>query len=189
MAKKRKQRMLSILCLSAMTCPLLACQSSGAQESDNPAIVANQVETGAQLLLNQSLPDFMVTNNKGEEISSQDFQGKPTVIVDWASWCPDCQAYLPTVQNLYEEYGDRVNFVMINLTDGLRETREQAQAYLAEEGYTFPTFFDEGEVAADVLKVEYIPTTYIVDSDLRVREVFERGPDEKGLKAAIESIL
>lgn len=40
--------------------------------------------------------------------------GKPTVVDFWAPWCENCKLAAPTLQKVEEEYGDRVNFVMIN---------------------------------------------------------------------------
>ena len=43
--------------------------------------------------------------------------GKPTVIDFWAPWCGNCKAAAPTLQAVEEEYGDRVNFIMVNADD------------------------------------------------------------------------
>jgi thiol-disulfide isomerase/thioredoxin len=40
--------------------------------------------------------------------------GKPTVVDFWAPWCENCKLAAPTLQKVEEEYGDRVNFVLIN---------------------------------------------------------------------------
>lgn len=39
---------------------------------------------------------------------------KPTVVDFWAPWCENCKLLAPTLQQVEQEYGDRVNFVMIN---------------------------------------------------------------------------
>ncbi len=40
---------------------------------------------------------------------------KPTLMEFYADWCTSCQAMAPTLQSLEEQYGDRVNFVMLNV--------------------------------------------------------------------------
>ena len=40
-------------------------------------------------------------------------QGKVTFLSYWATWCPPCIAELPGIQELYADYGDNVNFVLV----------------------------------------------------------------------------
>ena len=39
---------------------------------------------------------------------------KPTVVDFWAPWCENCKFMAPTLLQVEQEYGDRVNFVMVN---------------------------------------------------------------------------
>jgi thiol-disulfide isomerase/thioredoxin len=41
--------------------------------------------------------------------------GKPTLMEFYANWCTSCQAMAQDLGELKEEYGDRVNFVMLNV--------------------------------------------------------------------------
>ncbi|EJK71830.1 hypothetical protein THAOC_06690 [Thalassiosira oceanica] len=44
--------------------------------------------------------------------------GKPTVIDFWAPWCENCKVAAPTLQAVEKDYGDRVNFIMVNADEG-----------------------------------------------------------------------
>lgn len=41
--------------------------------------------------------------------------GKPTLIEFYANWCTSCQLMAPDIQDLKTDYGNRVNFVMLNV--------------------------------------------------------------------------
>jgi thiol-disulfide isomerase/thioredoxin len=41
--------------------------------------------------------------------------GKPTLMEFYADWCASCQAMAPAMAQLKADYGDRVNFVMLNV--------------------------------------------------------------------------
>jgi thiol-disulfide isomerase/thioredoxin len=41
--------------------------------------------------------------------------GKPTLMEFYADWCSSCQHMAPTLADLKRQYGDRVNFVMLNV--------------------------------------------------------------------------
>ncbi len=68
---------------------------------------------------------------------------------------------MPHIQEAYEKYGDRVNFLMVNLTES--DDMDQMQEYLASEGYTFPVLLDEKGEVGDRYGVVSIPVTFAVD--------------------------
>ena len=69
-------------------------------------------------------PDFSVTDGDGNEVKLADCLGKPVIINFWATWCPPCRSELPAFETLYGKYGNDVVFMMIDLSDGYRETPE-----------------------------------------------------------------
>ena len=79
-------------------------------------------------------PDFTVYDLDGNPVSLSDYFGKPIVLNFWASWCGPCKMELPDFQETYDELGGDVQFLIVNLTDGSRETVETASAYLKEQG-------------------------------------------------------
>ncbi|HJS13448.1 MAG TPA: TlpA disulfide reductase family protein, partial [Rheinheimera sp.] len=50
-------------------------------------------------------------------------QTKPTYIKLWASWCQPCMEQMPHFEKLYQEYGDKVNFVAVNIN--INEKRQE----------------------------------------------------------------
>jgi thiol-disulfide isomerase/thioredoxin len=110
-------------------------------------------------------PDFTVYDLEGNAHKLSDFQGKPVLLNFWASWCGPCQMEMPDFQKFYETHGDKVNFVIVNLTDGQQETVESASAFIAEKGYTFPVYYDTDIDAAMKYGVSAVPVSYFIDAE------------------------
>ena len=110
-------------------------------------------------------PDFTVYDKDGNAVKLSDFRGKPTIVNFWASWCGPCKSEMPDFQEIYAEYGSKINFLMVNLTDGMQETKESAKAFLDSTGYTFPVYYDLNQDAAATYGVYSIPATYFFDAE------------------------
>ena len=111
----------------------------------------------------KALPDFTVYDEAGNPHKLSDFRGKPVILNFWASWCGPCKSEMPDFQESFEANGEKIHFVMVNLTDGDQETVETAADFLREKGYTFPAYFDTDMEAAMVYGVQAIPVTYFID--------------------------
>lgn len=110
-------------------------------------------------------PDFTVLDNNGEKLKLSDIKGKPVVVNFWASWCPPCKNEMPDFEKAYQKYGNDISFMIVNMTDGQRETVEKAKSHIEENGYTFPVYYDYEMSAAYAYQVNSIPATYFVDKD------------------------
>ncbi len=126
--------------------------------------VANPDEktTGAQ---EQKAPDFTVYDEAGNSVKLTDMQGKPVIVNFWATWCGYCVQEMPDFQKAYDEYGDKVNFMMINLTDGQSETKDEVKAFLGKTEYTFPVYYDTELDATHTYGAYSIPRTFIIDAE------------------------
>ncbi|MBO5052127.1 MAG: TlpA family protein disulfide reductase [Clostridia bacterium] len=109
-------------------------------------------------------PDFVVYDLAGNAVRLSDYIGKPIVLNFWASWCGPCKMEMPDFDEVYRQYGDEVQFLMVNLTDGSYETVATAAAFVAQNGYAFPVLFDTSGQAANTYQIYSIPTTYFIDA-------------------------
>ena len=133
-------------------------------------------------------PDFTVTYLNGNTVSLSDFNGKPVVINFWATWCPPCKSELPYFENMFKKYGEQVEFMMVNLTDGVQETADSVNEFIEESEYTFPVYLDTEYSAAVAYGTYSIPVTVFVDGEGNL--VYEKVGmiQENILEACIKSI-
>lgn len=158
----------------------------------NQAGSSNNQKIAAKDLIGQKLPELSLTGVNEETYSSNVTIGKPTIVMEWASWCPHCQVMMPTMNKMYAKYKKDVNFLFINATGSRNgeETKAKASKYIAEKGFDFPYYYDNGMAAATALKIDSVPTFFYVDSngvikDVTVSEMKESKMDKK-IQALIE---
>ena len=135
-------------------------------------------------------PDFTVYDVEGNAVSLSSMQGKPVVVNFWASWCGPCKSEMPDFQKAYEQHGEAVHFMIVNMTDGMQETKEKAKAYVDKQGFTFPVYYDTDMEAAMTYGVSSIPATYFVAADgsliARANGAISLATLEKGLSMIME---
>ncbi|WP_183241806.1 TlpA family protein disulfide reductase [Anoxybacillus mongoliensis] len=113
-------------------------------------------------------PDFELMTLKGEKMKLSQFRGKKVVLNFWASWCPPCRAEMPEMQQFYEQYGQHVAIVAVNLTN--KEKNHQAvETFINEKGVSFDIMLDEQGIVSKTYEVITIPTSYIIDEQGVIR--------------------
>ena len=131
------------------------------KNEEDKAEADNRKENGEEI--KNLAPDFTVYDKDEKAFKLSDFFGKPIVLNFWASWCGPCQSEMPDFEKKYSELGGDIHFLMINLTDGSRETFSSATEFISKKGYTFPVYYDKDIDAANKYRVYSIPTTYFID--------------------------
>ena len=113
----------------------------------------------------ETAPNFKVLNNVGQEVQLKDYFGKPIVLNFWATWCGPCKMELPYFNEAYLEYGDEIEFVMVNLTDGVSETVKGVRKFMSDNDYSFPVHFDTEGNGASTYGAYSIPMTVFIGAD------------------------
>lgn len=130
---RRTLLVLALLGLGATSC---SGGSGDASASDRASLPASNATT-AQLLPRDAmaLPDFDLS--KFERLVIQ-LRGTPVLVNVWASWCGPCRVEAPYLATAAKTYGDRVQFLGIDILD----SRDSARGFMAEFDWTYPSLFD-----------------------------------------------
>ena len=115
------------------------------------------------------LPDFLVNDLQGRQVSSEDLRGKVTLIDFWATWCGPCKKEMPGYQQLFDRYGPQ-GFVVIGFKFDTMKDTEDPVLFAKRLGVRYPL-----AVALDAVKqkfggIEGLPTTMIYDRQGILRE-------------------
>lgn len=157
-----------------------------ADKYNNPAETQSSESAGGTTVgltdaVNNPATDFTMQDADGNDVKLSSLYGKTIVLNFWATWCGYCVDELPDFQKVYDKYGSEVQFVMVNLTDGVSEKVSSSKAFIQEKGYTFPVYFDVYQQGLDAYSATSIPRTYIIDEKGNLIESHIGALDEDGL--------
>ena len=110
-------------------------------------------------------PVFTVYDAEGNAVRLSDMRGKPTLVNFFASWCGPCKMEMPYFDACWQEYGDRIHFMMIDMCGYGNDTQAAAQRMIDEAGYAFPVYFDTDGDAMMTYRVTAFPTTAVFSAD------------------------
>lgn len=142
--------------------------------------------------------DFTLEDQYGNNHTLSDYKGKVVFLNFWATWCPPCKKEMPDIEKLYKEYNYNQDDVVIlgiaePKNDNNKNTREVSKEgiieFLDENGYTFPTVFDEtGEVFSDYY-IQAFPTTFFIDKEGNMFGYYPGMMTESIMRSNIEGTL
>ncbi|WP_312100524.1 TlpA disulfide reductase family protein [Lachnoclostridium sp.] len=133
--------------------------------------------------------DFSMQDIDGNSVSLSDYYGKPIVLNFWASWCGPCKGEMPEFNKVYLDLKDDVNFLMVDLVDGSRETIKKGSKFIEDNGYEFPVFFDVDQEGAYYYSVYAIPSTIIIDKDGNIVNYHQGAISESVLRKELDALL
>lgn len=133
-------------------------------------------------------PDFAMLDADGNEVLLSDFVGTPIVVNFWATWCPPCRSELPAFDAAYQTYGDSIQFLMVDLTDGVQETEDGVKAFVAENEYSFPVYYNTDGSALSAYQLYAVPRTVAIDAAGRIVRSQVGAMSEEMLASLLEAL-
>ncbi len=132
--------------------------------------VGQNEENQSKDSINKEYTDFTVdTVNEEETFSLSDYEGKPVVLMFWRSDVGDAIETLNTLNTAYEEYGEDVNFVCIDVAIGENSSKEDVQNFITENDIKVDMYYDTAENnAVKAYNITYVPSVVFIDRNRNV---------------------
>lgn len=126
--------------------------------------------------IGQSASDFRLTNVRGQMMTLSELRdGRPAVILFWATWCPMCQGVLKDLNKRQTEIAQKGAQLVLVSTG---EDSGTVNRYLKRKGYDFEVFLDEDQKYSYEYGIEGIPTLFFVDKEGMIRGVKHELPKD-----------
>ena len=134
-------------------------------------------------------PDFEARSVSGDaEIALHELRGKVVLVDFWASWCAPCNAAMPQLEKLSQEFpSDSFVVLGVNVDKKLADARKA----LERRKVSYPNASDPTGMLPKRFGLETMPTSYLIDQHGVVRVVHRgfRNGDMDTLRAEIEKLL
>lgn len=101
----------------------------------------------------------------GDSFDFKTAKEKVVFVNFWATWCPPCVAEMPDLQELYSDYSEEVVFLFV-----AHDEQENVSDFLEKKDYKLPVYF-ESSPTPEIISPEYLPTTYIIDKQGKLKVV------------------
>jgi cytochrome c-type biogenesis protein len=136
--------------------------------------------------------DFTLVDQYGNTHKLSDYKGKVVFLNFWATWCPPCKEEMPHIEEIYNEYKNNDEDVVIlgiaapNL--GREGSKEYITGFLNDNNYTFPVAFDETTEVLEQYYISAFPTTFIIDKEGNIIKYIPGAMDKETMKTLIEEV-
>jgi thiol-disulfide isomerase/thioredoxin len=150
--KKYKFFIFVVLGITGIAYAMSQRPENGSQENKN---IATEIS--------QTAPDFNLKELGSERryVSLSSLRGTPVFIDFWASWCPPCRQSIPYVEELYEKYKGKVQFIGINLD----RNSDAALDFIKKNSMSYLQLDGTGSDAPSKYGVRGIPSFFIIDKE------------------------
>lgn len=144
--------------------------------------------------LGAPVKDFVISDVNGHPVHYNALKGKVTVVIFFSTRCPMSNAFNYRRNTLYNDFKDRVKFIVIdsNANESLNEVRDYARAV----EFDFPVYRDTNNIVADRFGAKVTTDTFVMDSSgtMQYHGYLEDSPNptrakKQGLRLAIEAVL
>jgi cytochrome c biogenesis protein CcmG, thiol:disulfide interchange protein DsbE len=119
-----------------------------------------------------------------------DYKGQVVLLNVWATWCPPCQAELPSLQRLYQAYGDKgLKLVAVSIDDYVSE--DSIRAFAKNFGITFEVLHDSTHAIERIYQTTGYPESFVIGREGTIRKKWI-GPDDwssQGNQALVAQLL
>ena len=103
--------------------------------------------------------DWQLRGMNGHMYNFELAKGRVVFVNFWATWCPPCIAEMPNIQALYEDYKDRVLFLLVS-----NETVGEITPFLDKHNYNFK-IYNSVTAYPEMFDVTSIPRTFLIDKE------------------------
>ncbi|PUA40980.1 TlpA family protein disulfide reductase [Paenibacillus elgii] len=130
-----------------------------------------------ELKVESPVPAFTLKGLDGGEYKVGGVRDKPLMVNFWASWCGPCREEAPALKQVYDRYKGQFDLYAVNVTKG--DELEAVKRFVNQAQFSFPILLDTSGEAADAYRLLFVPTSFLIDRQGRLKEVIHVLPPDQ----------
>ena len=141
---------------------------------DSAALASTYGVESATSLEIESLPEFTLTDLQGHPIRSADLVGQVVVVEFWATWCPPCRSTLQWLDQLQEEYPDRLTILAVAIESEDHAVRNMVTSL----GLSQTVVKGTTNLAIQFGDITSVPTLFVFDPEGKKASIYYGSPPD-----------
>lgn len=135
----------------------------------------------------KQLPKFDLKDIQGKNISSDTFKGKVLLINFWATWCGPCKQEIPDLVKLHNHYREKgLEVISIAVSSG---SPKDIDKFAKSMRINYSILIGDPKVLRAFGNVSMLPTTFIVDRNGQIQQMFIGAEPYKVVEEKIQPFL
>lgn len=148
----------------------------------------NATSTSNEKLLDKKAPYFDLSDISGNRIKLNNFLNTPVVVVFWATWNKESADQVKILDNYLSSNNIQNSLVKIIAVNSLEDT-SIVKSFMRRGGYNVSVALDVTGGTSNLYNIKSLPTTYFIDKDGIVKEVFTGVLSEQMIVDKVENVL
>jgi len=116
----------------------------------------SSLKSSQQFAISHEAKNWEIKELSGKTVPFNHLLDKPVFVNFWATWCPPCNAELPGIHHIYEQYKNKVNFVFLS-----NEAPNTIRSFILKHQYQDMPFYRYNSIPKDFYS-RSIPVTFIL---------------------------
>jgi peroxiredoxin len=108
-------------------------------------------------------PDFSLQDLDGKNVLLKTFKGRMVLVHFFATWCEPCREELPALNRFLGRSGSSASIVAISVA----AVDPRVKRFFEQTPIDFPVLLDRDRAIAKSWKISALPTTYVVDANMK----------------------
>jgi len=136
--------------------------------------------SASAIAVGDQAPSFQTVTLTGRSVSLEDVKNsKGAVMVFWATWCPLCDASIPSFKEFNSKYA-HTGVIFLAINPGVNDSLKRVELYVKKNDLNYPVAYDDKSIVSRLFAIKGVPTVIVLDNKGTIRYVGAEVPKDIG---------